>query len=363
MDDQDLLNMSDEAFMEMGEPSDITEPEPENLEPASDSDAGDQPEPEEQFEETEHEAEPEEEPEYQEEAEDSDEEDDTGSDESDEAEPETDDSEVDYKAFHEKLTAPFKANGRDMKVESVDDAVRLMQMGANYNKKMSSLKPNLKLMKMLDNNGLLDEAKLSYLIDLEKKNPDAVKKFVKESGVDAYELDDNEEVNYKPNSYAVDDTELALDDVLEEIKSTPTYAKTLNVVNEVWDEASKRTIASNPEALAVLNEQIGNGVYDKVTAEIEKERMLGRLSGLSDVEAYRQVGNRLFEQGNFNQENPPTKESPDPTPKTSPRAKQTAKRKRAAASPRSAAASKTPSFNPLAMSDEEFEKQFSDSYI
>ena len=89
---------------------------------------------------------------------------------------------VDYKAEYDRLVAPFKANGREITVKSVDDAIALMQMGANYNKKMSALKPNLKLMKLLENNGLLDETKIGFLIDLEKKNPDAINKLIKDSG-------------------------------------------------------------------------------------------------------------------------------------------------------------------------------------
>ena len=38
-----------------------------------------------------------------------------------------------------KLFAPFKANGRELKIESVEEAVALMQMGANYSKKMAGL--------------------------------------------------------------------------------------------------------------------------------------------------------------------------------------------------------------------------------
>ena len=39
----------------------------------------------------------------------------------------------------DKLFAPFKASGVDMQVRSVDEAVQLMQMGANYQKKMQNL--------------------------------------------------------------------------------------------------------------------------------------------------------------------------------------------------------------------------------
>lgn len=369
MDDTNILGMSDEQFAELPIP-DYSEESFEEPESVSDSGADEgvdeHPEPEYEQEEGEFDETTEEEENLDEEAEETSETDDLGSDEGDE-EGESDEtgqesSDVDYESFYKALTAPFKANGREMQVDNPEDAVRLMQMGANYNKKMSALKPNLKLMKMLDNNGLLSEDKLSFLIDLDKKNPDAIKKLVQDSGVETYALEEAGE--YKPNTYSVDDKEFELDEVLDEIKHTDSYEKTLNVVTKVWDETSKRIIAENPQVLTAINEHISNGVFDQITAQIDKDKMLGRLSGLSDIEAYRQVGDRLFNQGNFNQENPPTQESPEPTQQPSPKAKQVARRKRAAATPRSASsASPKPTFNPLAMSDEDFEKEFSDSYI
>ena len=43
---------------------------------------------------------------------------------------------VDYKALYEQVTAPFKANGKTISIQSVEEATQLMQMGANYTKKM-----------------------------------------------------------------------------------------------------------------------------------------------------------------------------------------------------------------------------------
>lgn len=364
--------MSDEAFAELPLPEDELFEEPESV---SDSGADEGVEEEQESDEPEElESDEDEEGDFDEtseEEDDSEEEtdedaetDDTDSDESDENESDSDDSKVDYESFYKALTAPFKANGKDMQVDNPEDAVRLMQMGANYNKKMASLKPNLKMMKMLDNNGLLDERKLSFLIDLDKKNPDAIKKLVKDSGIDSYEIDDNDP-DYKPNNYSVGDKEYDLSEALNEIKQTDTYSKTLNVVNKEWDSESQSIIADNPETLLALNEHIANGLYDRIATEVEKDRMLGRLSGVSDIEAYRLVGNRLFEQGNFNEETPKTQESPEPTQTPSKSKKPAnAKRKRAAASPRSSKASTpTSHINPLNMSDEEFEKEFSDKFL
>ena len=109
-------------------------------------------------------------------------------------------TEIDYKKEYERLTASFKANGKDISVANVDEAISLMQMGANYNKKMAALKPNLKLLKLLENNKLLDESKISYLIDLDKKNPEAITKLLKDSGIDPLDVDVNKESEYRPKT-------------------------------------------------------------------------------------------------------------------------------------------------------------------
>lgn len=271
---------------------------------------------------------------------------------------------VDYKAAYEKLTAPFIANGREMSVKSVDDAVALMQMGANYNKKMAALKPNLKLMKMLETNGLMSEEKINFLIDLEKKNPDAINKLIKDSGLDPLELDTEKADGYKPTQRTVSDSELDLDAVLDEIQGTPSYKRTIEVVANEWDGKSKQIVGANPQLLKVINSHVQSGIYDLITAEVESERMFGRLSGLSDIEAYRQVGDAIQARGGFDHlstQGQQTKTSAPvvlkPTPKKVDDEKLKEKRRAAsAAKPAAAPTAPAKDFNPLALSDEEFSK-------
>lgn len=292
----------------------------------------------------------------------------TDADEEDEGEedsPESDDS--DYKAQVEKILAPFKANGKEIQVDSVDDAVTLMKMGANYNKKMAALKPNLKIMRMLENQGLLDEAKLNYLIDLDKHKPEAISKLVKESGLDPLNMEVDEASDYEPESYQVDDRELALDEVLKDIQDSDTYAETVDLISDKWDQSSRDVIVNNPEVIRVINDHKQNGIFDQITTVIEQDRMLGKLSGLSDIEAYKQVGDRLHAAGKFGSTEPNTDEAnetvkpPANKPKANPQLKN---RKKAASSSRAKPAKKAiTDFNPLEMSDEEFEKIASSQYM
>lgn len=273
---------------------------------------------------------------------------------------------IDYEAEYKRLLAPFKANGREIAINSVDDAISLMQMGANYNKKMAALKPNLKLMKMLEHNGLLNDEKISFLIDLSKKNPDAINKLVKDSGIDPMDLDAEKAGAYKQSTYTVDDREIELDTVLDEIQETPSYTRTLEIVSTKWDGASKQIVAQQPQLLKVINDHVQNGIYDLISKEIESERVFGRLNGLSDLEAYRQVGDMIQARGGFNHlfqgssQNQgqssarPAVVAPKPSKADEDKLKD---KRRAASSTKPAASSSLPKdFNPLALSDEEFSK-------
>ena len=266
-------------------------------------------------------------------------------------------AEIDYKAEYERLTSSFKANGKDITVTNVDEAISLMQMGANYNKKMAALKPNLKLLKLLENNKLLDENKLSYLIDLDKKDPAAITKLIKDSGIDPLDVDVDKDSEYKPKTYTVDDRELELDEVLGELQDTATYSQTLDIVGNKWDGPSRQIVADNPQVLRIVNDHVARGIYPIISKEIERERMLGRLKGMSDLQAYQLVGDAIQARGGFdhlNPNKPPVKVAPPVKKQSNP---DLVSKKRAASSTQKAAPSSTPAdFNPLGMSDEEFEK-------
>ena len=266
---------------------------------------------------------------------------------------------IDYKAEYDRIMAPFKANGKTMQLEKAEDVIQLMSMGANYNQKMRALKPNLKIMKMLDNNNLLDESKLNYLIDLDKQNPEAITKLLKDSGIDPLNVDIEEDSKYKPTAYTVNDKEVELDTVLEEIQHSSSYRETIDVISNKWDEPSKRIILDDPNIIRHINDHISEGVYGEIMTVVERERALGRLSGVPDITAYNQVGEHMQAKGMFKaQQTPPAANTNvKPIEKSKKIDPKLNKRKLAAGGTKSAPSKKGRSdFDPLALSDEEFEK-------
>lgn len=276
-----------------------------------------------------------------------------------------DSSNIDYEAEYKALFAPFKANGREMQIDNVDDARKLMQMGVNYNKKMAALKPNFKLLKMLENNELLDQGKLSFLIDLNKKDPEAIKKLLKDSNIDPLDLDISEQANYQPKTYNVSDSELALDSVLEDIKDTASFNRTMDIIGTKWDEASQEAAVKEPELIRVINEQIESGLYDRIMSVVDRERVLGKLNGLSDIQAYYQIGQQITANEATAK---PSQSISKSRPNTVNKATKTvdpklAERKKAASSTKSAPNKVQEDFNPLSMSDEEFSKLVAEKFI
>lgn len=265
---------------------------------------------------------------------------------------------VDYKAEYEKILAPFKANGKEIKLTSADEAIKLMQMGANYTKKLQALQPNLKLLKMLENNGLLDEGKLSYLIDIEKKDPRAIQKLVKDSGIDPLDLDTTADPAYKPGNHRVSDEEMRFATALEEASADPVGKAMIVHIDREWDKPSKELLWKDPAILKVITDQKANGLYDQIATEVERQKLLGNLPAEPFIGSYMRVGQMMTQQGLLRSPQPAQNARPvvdtravskTPAPANNDRAK--------AASPtRTAPRKVAQEFNPLSMSDEDFEK-------
>ncbi len=224
---------------------------------------------------------------------------------------------------------------------------------------MAGLKPSLKVVKLLEKNGLLDPDKINYLIDLHTKKPEAITKLIKESGVNPLEIDVTADDNYVPENRAVSDQEVDLDNVLESIKSTPTYSKTINVITEQWDDQSRELIADTPQIIEVINGHMANGTYDVIADVVTRERSLGRLQGHSDLAAYKAVGEMLHSQNLLPGQVPPKKTPKNNGKPTSNVSKAEQKKRKKAVSTTKASKNKSSGkadFNPLALSDEEFTK-------
>jgi len=272
---------------------------------------------------------------------------------------------VNFEEEYKKLMAPFKAAKRMVTVDNIDDARALMQKGVDYSRKLEIMKPNMRILRSLEKNGLLTQEKINFFIDLEKKNPDAIKKLLQDSSIDPMDIDLKEKADYLPTDHGVGDTEVAIKDVLDGIKDSPKYQDTLDLITEGFDQASRVALRDDPKWIATLNEHMEAGIFQTVMDKVADERLYGRLSGLSDLDAYYAVGDAMHKAGAFTEANPNAASSTTlGTPKASAQGSgsrdnksELRNRRRAAGATKGGAGSgKKPPKNILAMDDADIEK-------
>ena len=254
---------------------------------------------------------------------------------------------VNYEDVVKQIFAPFKANGKEIAPRTVEDVVQLMQMGANYTKKMQSIAPMRKAVESLSNAGIDSEEKLSYLIDLYKGDKEAIKQLLKNNQIDAMDLD-LDEINYNPNRQNIaSDADVKFAETLSNINES--LPQIQNIIDKQWDAESKKILLSDPRALQALHEEIQMGRFEPVQKQLEVERTFGRYQGVPDIQAYIDILNRMSAQEQYQQQmqeqqKKPSKNVPD---------------KRKAAPTRGKVKSGGTSLTPkdlFSMSDEEFEK-------
>ena len=199
------------------------------------------------------------------------------------------------KAFYEKVTAEFNANGKAYKIDNPDDAVKLMQMGLNYNQKMAAMKPGLKVLKALQEHGIESVEQLGYLLDLHNKKPEAIAKLIQESGVDAYDLNEDKAAAYQPSVPQVSDATINFELAAKSLEGNPHFGTVVQHLG-TFDEQTKQEIFNKPQLLGLLTDHVQHGYFDKIVARVQYEQSLGRLAGMSFLQAYDTVGGLLFGQ-------------------------------------------------------------------
>lgn len=276
-----------------------------------------------------------------------------------------------YKDVYDRLfNQPIKANGKNLKLTNVDDVIRLVQMGANYNLKMAGIKEQIPYLKMLERNNLLDEGKLSYLIDLHEGKQGAIARLLKEHNIDLYDFDTDTEKAYVPQNRSVSMQEIQIEDAIKEISTSDKFLDTMKVIQEVWDEPSRDVVRDDPEKIKILNEHIETGIYAAVSAEIERMQLLGHIpDNVPAIQVYETVGQIMYEKGLLDGLTPagsaPRNQEVSSTSEESyvnqekRQQEEALKRKRRAATAttaKSTVSKPTKAISPLSLSDEEFAK-------
>ena len=199
---------------------------------------------------------------------------------------------IDYEAVYKNIFRPFRANGKEITPKTPQDVISLMQMGANYTKKMQLLAPARKMVESL-NNANISEGDLAFLIDVYKGNKQAIKHLLKSKNIDPInDIDLDEEDTYRPDARNIatdddvefSDTLLDINDAIPEIN---------RIMNDVWDKKSKSMLLKDPNLLRALAEEVQMGRFEQVQKLVDEEKTFGKYQNVPDVEAYIDVVTKL----------------------------------------------------------------------
>lgn len=208
---------------------------------------------------------------------------------------ETEPTEIDYKAFYESVTKDFKAAGKMMPgVKDPDKFIKALQMATDYALKTAALKPVLKKAKMLED---VTDEEFSEMLDFRKRNPEVIKKALKEANLDPIDLD-LENIQYTPQSKIMSDADYEFKETIEKLSQEDAVAfqRTQNIVLNELDDTSKTTVLSNPHILSALQSEVASGRFEKIQAQALQLKAFGGYNNVPDIELYSFIANEMDKQ-------------------------------------------------------------------
>ena len=208
---------------------------------------------------------------------------------------ETEPTEVDYKAFYESVTKDFKAAGKVMPgVKDPDKFIKALQMATDYALKTAALKPVLKKAKMLED---VTDEEFSEMLDFRKRNPEVIKKALKEAQLDPLDLD-LEDIQYTPQSKIMSDADYEFKETIEKLSQEDAVAfqRTQNIVLNELDSNSKTTVLSNPHILSALQSEVASGRFEKIQAQALQLKAFGGYNNVPDIELYSYIASEMDKQ-------------------------------------------------------------------
>jgi hypothetical protein len=180
----------------------------------------------------------------------------------------------------------FKANGKDYEITDEEMRTQFPKVFAqamDYTKKTQQIAPWRKTIDALEQ-AKLGHADINLMIDVLKGDKSAIAEVLKRTSTDALDLTSVDK-DYAPNDYGRDSRTLALQDVLESIKTEPEYAITSKILSTDWDDASWNVLSADPRKVQLLHNDVKSGVFAKVQRIADKQKVFNGGVG-SDLDHY-----------------------------------------------------------------------------
>lgn len=266
-------------------------------------------------------------------------------------------NEVDYKAFYEAVTQDYKANGKVLPgVKDPSKFIQALQMATDYAHKTSAIKPIMKRAKLLED---ITDEQLSEMLEFNSRNPEVIKKALKDANIDPVELDLTE-INYQPHSKVMSDADYAYQETVNELyeEDPVIYDQVRTSIKNDLDHASRDLILEDANALRAIQIEMKLGRFNDVMAQVRQQKVFNpALRNTPDLYVYRDII-MAQEQAQTNVTTPVVSQQPSmtkPVSKVS-EAELEDKRNKAQINEKRKVPATPTKHNPLKLSDEEFMK-------
>ena len=200
-------------------------------------------------------------------------------------------TQIDYKAFYETVTQDFKASGKTMPgVKEPEKFIKALQMATDYALKTAALKPALKRVKMLEE---VSDEDLAEMLDFKNRNPEVIKKALKEANIDPLELD-MDKVNYVPQVQMISDSEYDFRETVDELSKDVKFNDTRQLILSGLDAKSKELALTDTRVLKALHQEVVSGRIEQIQAKALELRTFGSVdSSITDLELYATIARQM----------------------------------------------------------------------
>lgn len=189
----------------------------------------------------------------------------------------------------------FKANGKEY--EFTEDEIKaqfpkIFGQAMDYTKKMQAIKPWRKTIDAIEQ-AKLGHDDINLMIDVLKGDKGAIAEVLRRTKVDSLEIDAESE--YQPKDYGRDDKALAVKDVIDDISADKEYDVTHRILSKDWDDASFKSLTSDPTLIKLLHIDVKSGMYDVVQPIAEKLKVYDN-ARMSDLDYYKEAAKVYFKE-------------------------------------------------------------------
>ena len=197
----------------------------------------------------------------------------------------------------------FKANGKDYEFtpdEIMDQFPKIFGQAMDYTKKTQAMKPWRKTIDAIET-AKLSHDDINLAIDVLNGDQGAIQEVLKRQGIDAIDLNTEEDSKYVPNDYGRDEAALNLQDVINDINADPEYSVTQKVLSQEWDDQSWETMAKDPQLIKLLHTDVKSGVFQELQPIAEKMKVFDG-NRQSDLDYYKQAAIQKAQENQMAQE-------------------------------------------------------------